>query len=49
MVEVPLPAAVERDGRGLLATTNALPGEDAPPDGHLVRIDLGKRWGHGGR
>lgn len=45
VVEVPLPAALEWDGRGLLATTNALPGEGAPPDGHLVRVDLGKRWG----
>ncbi|MFC8922021.1 ScyD/ScyE family protein [Cellulosimicrobium sp. NPDC057127] len=49
VVEVPLPAALEWDGRGLLATTNALPGEGAPPDGHLVRVDLGKRWGHWGR
>ena len=49
VVEVPLPAALEWDGRGLLATTNALPGEGAPPDGHLVRIDLSKGRGHGGR
>jgi hypothetical protein len=49
VVEVPLPAALEWDGRGLLATTNALPGEGAPPDGHLVRIDLDDRRGHGGR
>ncbi|MGO1933184.1 MAG: ScyD/ScyE family protein, partial [Cellulosimicrobium funkei] len=47
LVEVPLPAGLEWDGKGLLATTNALPADETtPPDGHLVRIDLGR---HGGR
>lgn len=46
VVEVPLPAGLEWDGKSLLATTNALPADETtPPDGHLVRIDLGKRWG----
>ncbi|WP_265521562.1 ScyD/ScyE family protein [Oerskovia flava] len=46
VVEVPLPGGLEWDGKRLLATTNVLPGEGQPPDGHLVRIDL-KHRGHG--
>ncbi len=43
----PAPRGPEWDGKGLLATTNALPADETtPPDGHLVRIDLGR---HGGR
>jgi len=47
LVEVPLPAGLEWwDGKGLLATTNALPADETtPPDGHLVRIDLGRHRG----
>jgi hypothetical protein len=39
-VELPLPAAVEVKGRSLYVTTEALPGEDAPPSGKVVRIAL---------
>lgn len=42
VVEAPLPAGLEWHHGDLLATTNALPGDDAPPDGHLVRIDLSR-------
>lgn len=46
VVEVLLPAGLEWDGKGLLATTNALPADEtSPPDGHLVRIGLGKHRG----
>ena len=46
VVEVPLPAGLEWDGKGLLATTNVLPADETtPPDGHLVRVDLGKHRG----
>jgi len=46
VVEVPLPAGLEWTGKGLLATTNVLPADDTtPPDGHLVRVDLGKHRG----
>lgn len=38
----PLPAAVEWSPGGLVATTNALPGENEPPAGELVRISLTK-------
>ncbi|MDQ4053850.1 MAG: ScyD/ScyE family protein [Actinomycetota bacterium] len=37
-VEVPLPGDVELTGKGMFATINVLPGEDAPPNGKLVRI-----------
>ncbi|MFE7407298.1 ScyD/ScyE family protein [Isoptericola sp. NPDC057559] len=47
VVETPLPAGLEWDHGDLLATTNALPADDAPPDGHLVRIDLPRSYGHG--
>ncbi|MFE5294402.1 ScyD/ScyE family protein [Isoptericola sp. NPDC056618] len=47
VVETALPAGLEWDHGDLLATTNALPGEDAPPDGHLVRVDLSRSHGHG--
>ncbi|GAA2721182.1 ScyD/ScyE family protein [Cellulomonas aerilata] len=39
-LEVPLPAAVEVDGKSLYVTTDALPGEDAPPAGKVVKVDL---------
>lgn len=48
LVEVPLPGAVEWTGKGLVATTNALPGEGAPPDGRVTTVSLGKTKGHGG-
>ncbi|WP_165968697.1 ScyD/ScyE family protein [Arthrobacter crusticola] len=35
-----LPADVEVDSKGLLATTNVLPAPDAPPNGMLVRYGL---------
>ncbi|MBD5785021.1 ScyD/ScyE family protein [Cellulosimicrobium terreum] len=38
VVETALPGGVEWTSKGLLATTNALPGEEGPPDGHLVRV-----------
>jgi hypothetical protein len=47
LVDVPLPGAVEWTGKGLVATTNALPGEGAPPDGHLVTVTTGPSRGHG--
>ncbi|GAB6936895.1 ScyD/ScyE family protein [Isoptericola variabilis] len=47
VVETPLPGAVEWSHGDLLATTNVLPGEGAPPDGHLVRVDLSRSHGHG--
>ncbi|GAB3089973.1 ScyD/ScyE family protein [Isoptericola nanjingensis] len=47
VVETALPAGLEWDHGDLLATTNALPGEGAPPDGHLVRVDLSRSHGHG--
>ena len=37
-VQVPLPGDVELTGKGMFATINVLPGEDAPPNGKLVRI-----------
>jgi hypothetical protein len=37
-VKVPLPADVELTADGLFATINALPGENEPPNGQLVRI-----------
>jgi hypothetical protein len=37
-VKVPLPGDLELTSNGLFATVNVLPGEDGPPDGHLVRI-----------
>ncbi len=37
-INVPLPADVELSSRGMFATINALPGEDAPPAGKVVRI-----------
>jgi hypothetical protein len=39
-LEVPLPAAVEVDGKSLYVTTEALPGEDAPPSGKVVKVEL---------
>jgi hypothetical protein len=39
-LELPLPAAVEVDGRSLYVTTEALPGEDAPPSGKVIKVDL---------
>jgi hypothetical protein len=39
-LELPLPAAVEVDGRTLYVTTDALPGEGAPPDGKVVAVKL---------
>lgn len=48
LVEVPVPGGVEWTGKGLIATTNVLPGEGQPPDGHLVKISLPtKGHGHG--
>ncbi len=41
-VELPLPAAVEVDKESLYVTTEALPGDGAPPSGKVVRIDLEK-------
>ncbi|MCB7136028.1 ScyD/ScyE family protein [Cellulosimicrobium marinum] len=38
VVETALPGALEWTSTGLLATTNVLPGEEGPPDGHLVRV-----------
>lgn len=37
-VEVPLPADVEVSGGGVFATIKALPGENEPPAGEVVRI-----------
>ena len=37
-VQVPLPGDVEITRKGMFATINVLPGEDAPPNGKLVRI-----------
>ncbi|WP_454042561.1 ScyD/ScyE family protein [Cellulosimicrobium sp. Marseille-Q8652] len=48
LVEVPLPGAVEWTGKGLVATTNVLPGEGVPPDGRVTTVTLGKTHGHGG-
>jgi sugar lactone lactonase YvrE len=39
-LEVPLPAAVEVDGKSLYVTTEALPGPDAPPSGKLLKVEL---------
>lgn len=39
-LQVPLPAAVEVDGKSLYVTTEALPGEDAPPSGKVLEVDL---------
>ncbi|MGW8568451.1 ScyD/ScyE family protein [Isoptericola sp. NPDC055881] len=47
VVETALPGALEWNHGDLLATTNVLPGEDGPPDGHLVRIDLPRSHWHG--
>ena len=47
VVEAPLPGGLEWHHGDLLATTNVLPGEGTPPDGHLVRIDLPRSHGHG--
>ena len=38
-IRVPLPADVELSRRGMFATINALPGEDTPPLGEVVRIN----------
>jgi len=46
VVEAPLPGGLEWYHGDLLATTNVLPAEGAPPDGHLVRIDLPRSYGH---
>jgi hypothetical protein len=45
-VSVPLPGALELDGKGLLATVNVLPGEGAPPDGQLVRYSTSSHRHH---
>jgi hypothetical protein len=37
-LKAPLPADVELTSRGMWATTNALPGEDTPPAGMVVRV-----------
>jgi hypothetical protein len=37
-VDAPLPADVEVGSKGLFATINALPGEDTPPAGKVVRV-----------
>jgi hypothetical protein len=39
-LEVPLPAAVEVDGRSLYVTTEALPAPGAPPSGKLWKVEL---------
>ncbi len=39
-LELPLPAAVEVDGKTLYVTTEALPGEDAPPSGKVIAVKL---------
>jgi DNA-binding beta-propeller fold protein YncE len=39
-VEEALPAAVEVDGRDLYLTTEALPGDGAPPSGKVVKYEL---------
>ena len=40
LVDLPLPAAVEFARGSLYVTTDALPGEGAPPDGKVVRVRL---------
>ena len=39
-LELPLPAAVEVDGRSLYVTTQALPSPAEPPNGTVVRVPL---------
>ena len=39
-LDLVLPAAVEFDGRSLYVTTEALPGEGAPPSGKVVKVSL---------
>lgn len=46
LVDVPLPGAVEWTGKGLVATTNVMPGEGVPPDGRVTTVSLGKTKGH---
>jgi hypothetical protein len=39
-LEVPVPAAVEVDGKSLYVTTEALPGPEAPPSGKVIKVEL---------